>query len=266
MNTIDTQKSSSMYQSLDPNKSPPHVEREPEDSLKDPYEYCTPIWLSIEKRIIDLIVSSCTLIIFLPVMILIAIIIRLDSPGPAIFRQTRIGQNRRYKHWRRKNGGERRREDLHGYPFTFYKFRTMYVDARQRWPDLYKYEYTPEEIETMRFKLMEDPRLTRAGDFLRRHTLDELPNFFNVLIGNMTLIGPRPDIPEMMKYYKPWQLQKFKVKPGVTGMAQCDGRGLLTFQETIDYDVMYVNKKNFSLDFYIFWKTTAVVLKSLGAF
>ena len=266
MDTIDRQKSSSMYQSLDPNKSPPHVEREPEDSLKDPYEYCTPIWLSIEKRIIDLIVSSCTLIIFLPVMILIAIIIRLDSPGPAIFRQIRVGQNRRYKQWRKENGGERRREDLHGYPFTFYKFRTMYVDARQRWPDLYKYEYTPEEIETMRFKLMEDPRLTKVGEVLRRHTLDELPNFFNVLIGNMTLIGPRPDIPEMMKYYKPWQLQKFKVKPGVTGLSQCDGRGFLTFQETLTRDVYYVQHQSLLFDLKIVLATIKHIITRYGAF
>ena len=142
----------------------------------------------------------------------------------------------------------------------------MYVDARERWPELYKYEHTEEEIETMRFKLIDDPRLTRVGSWLRGLTLDELPNFLNVLIGNMTLVGPRPDIPEMMKYYKPWQLQKFKVKQGLTGLAQAQGRGLLTFQETIAKDVYYVKHQSLSLDIEVILGTIKHIITRKGAF
>jgi lipopolysaccharide/colanic/teichoic acid biosynthesis glycosyltransferase len=147
-----------------------------------------------------------------------------------------------------------------------WKFRTMYIDARERWPELYEYDYTPEEIRTMRFKLIEDPRLTGMGEFLRRYTLDELPNFLNVLIGNMTLIGPRPDIPEMMRYYEPWQREKFTVKPGLTGMAQCDGRGLLTFQETLARDVYYVKNQSLKLDLKILLVTIRHLVSRKGAF
>jgi len=114
--------------------------------------------------------------------------------------------------------------------------------------------------------LMDDPRLTRMGAWLRCYTLDELPNFINVLIGNMTLVGPRPDIPEMMKYYKPWQLQKFKVKPGLTGLAQCTGRGLLTFQETIEKDVYYVRNQSLKLDLMIVLGTIKHIITRKGAF
>lgn len=186
------------------------------------------------------------LLLYSPLIVLIAIWIKFDSPGKIIFSQSRVGQNRRV--------------------FTFYKFRTMWEDADKKFPELYKYEFSNSEIKNMKFKVENDPRVTKAGRYLRKTSLDELPNLINVLKGDMNFIGPRPEIPEMIKYYLPWQMDKFSVKPGITGLAQINGRGLLTFQETIDYDIMYVNKRNFSLDFYIFWKTIAVVLKSLGAF
>lgn len=186
------------------------------------------------------------LLLYSPLIVLIAIWIKFDSTGKIIFSQSRVGQNRKV--------------------FTFYKFRTMWEDADKKFPELYKYEFSNSEIKNMKFKVENDPRVTKAGRYLRKTSLDELPNLINVLKGDMNFIGPRPEIPEMIKYYLPWQMYKFSIKPGITGLAQINGRGLLTFQETIDYDVMYVNKKNFFLDFYIFWKTTAVVLKSLGAF
>jgi lipopolysaccharide/colanic/teichoic acid biosynthesis glycosyltransferase len=225
-----------------------------------------PLSLSIGKRISDIVMSVCALALFSPILVLIGILIRLNSPGPAIFRQTRIGQNRRSNRWSKRRAGERRGSDLRGEPFTFYKFRTMYIDARERWPELYEYDYTPEETRTMRFKLIEDPRLTGTGDFLRRYTLDELPNFLNVLIGNMTLIGPRPDIPEMMRYYEPWQREKFRVKQGLTGMAQCDGRGLLTFQETLARDIHYVRNQSLKLDLKILLVTIKHLVSRRGAF
>ena len=234
------------------------------DEIRD--DYCVPISFSMTKRAIDFFTALFGLILFFPIMILVGIIIRLDSPGPAIFRQTRIGQNRRFQRWIRKPSGERREENLHGELFTFYKFRTLHADAKERWPGLFEYEYTPEEIETMRFKIPDDPRLTRVGRYLRRTTLDELPNFINILLGNMTLVGPRPDIPEMVRYYKPRQTKKFMVKPGLTGLAQISGRGHLTFQETLEKDVLYINNQSLKLDLSIIFITIKIIFRRHGAF
>jgi lipopolysaccharide/colanic/teichoic acid biosynthesis glycosyltransferase len=186
------------------------------------------------------------LILYSPLILLIAIWIKIDSPGKIIFSQIRTGKNRK--------------------EFTFYKFRTMRGDADKKFPELYRYEFSDSEIQSMKFKIENDPRVTKFGRYLRMTSLDELPNLINVVKGDMNLVGPRPEIPEMIKYYKPWQMDKFSVKPGITGLAQINGRGLLTFQKTIDYDIMYVKKKSFSLDFYIFWRTVIVVIRSLGAF
>ena len=186
------------------------------------------------------------LILYSPIILLIAIWIKIDSPGRVIFSQTRIGKNRK--------------------PFTFYKFRTMWQDAREKYPELYKYEYSETEIKKVKFKNSNDPRITRAGAYLRMISLDELPNLINVFKGDMNLIGPRPEIPEMIKYYKPHQLKRFTVKPGITGLAQVSGRGLLSVQKMIQYDIMYVRKKTFCLDVYLFWRTMFVVIKAWGAF
>ena len=198
------------------------------------------------KRLIDLVVAIPLAVIALPFVVLIAILIRLDSPGPVIFRQWRLGKG--------------------GKPFRFYKFRTMYVDARERFPQLYEYRYDAETVKTMRFKLMRDPRLTRVGLHLRRTSLDELPNLWNVVTGDISLVGPRPEIPEMLRYYEPWQLQKFSVKPGVSGLAQVRGRGLLTLQRTITEDVSYVQKRSLALDLKILGQTAVEVVRRQGAF
>jgi lipopolysaccharide/colanic/teichoic acid biosynthesis glycosyltransferase len=118
----------------------------------------------------------------------------------------------------------------------------------------------------MTFKILDDPRLTRVGRWLRKTSLDELPNFINVLKGEMSLVGPRPDIPEMLRYYKDWQQIKFQVKPGITGYAQISGRGLLTFQETLQHDVQYVVERSLVNDLRILWKTLWVTLRRAGAF
>ena len=232
------------------------------------------------RRIIDIVVSITCLIVTAPLLFIIALLIRLDSKGPVIFKQVRIGQNRRRKERRRTQTTippknierrravrDRRAQDLLGAPFEFYKFRTMYVDAKERFPELYKYSYSDDEIETISFKVKEDPRLTRLGKVLRKTSLDELPNFYNVLKGDMTLVGPRPDIPEMMKYYKDWQKAKFEVKPGVTGLAQVSGRGLLTFQDTVKKDVEYVKKyRSLTADIMIVLKTVFSIVRRTGAF
>lgn len=217
------------------------------------------------------VISLIGITLSLPIMALITLIIRIDSPGPAIFKQVRIGKDRRGDGRQRPRGQEgldpeRRKKDLGGKPFIFYKFRTMFVYAKERYPDLYRYEYDPEEIKAFYFKIPDDPRLTRFGRHLRKTTIDELPNLINVLKGDMSLVGPRPEIPQMIKYYRGEQRNKFRVKPGLTGVCQVNGRGLLSFQETQKLDVKYVEKKTLWLDFKIIVKTLEVTFLRIGAF
>lgn len=198
------------------------------------------------KQLIERIVALIVFIFSLPILILIAFLIRMDSKGPIIFFQTRIGKD--------------------FIPFRFYKFRTMWNDAQRKYPKLYRYHYSKQEIRTIRFKIINDPRLTPFGRLLRKTSLDELPNLINVIKGEMSLIGPRPEIPQMIKYYTEPQMKKFSVKPGITGYAQVNGRGLLTFQETIKQDLNYIRDQGFSTDLKLLIKTVYIVLKGLGAF
>lgn len=198
------------------------------------------------QRAIDIVVATTMLIITLPVMMLIGLLIRWNSPGPALFHQWRVGKD--------------------GKLFRFCKFRTLYVDAKTRFPHLYEYTYSPEEIEQLQFKVPDDPRVTPAGRWLRESTLDELPNFWNVLTGDMTLVGPRPEIPEMVRYYDETTNIKFSVKPGVTGLAQISGRGRLKFLQTARYDAEYVKHRSFLLDMEILVKTILKVILRDGAF
>lgn len=200
----------------------------------------------IVRRMIDIAVSSIALIVFLPVMLFIAAKIKADSPGPAIFRQKRVGKN--------------------GELFTFYKFRSMLIDAKERFPELYEYAYSPNEIESIQFKSQEDPRLTPFGRKLRKTSLDELPNFINVLKGDMTLVGPRPDIPEMIKYYDHEQMLKLSQKPGITGFAQINGRACLSFQETLQEDISYIKERSIATDLNVLVKTAIACVYGKGAF
>ncbi|NTU79347.1 MAG: sugar transferase [Chloroflexales bacterium] len=200
----------------------------------------------VGKRLIDIVVSIATLLLSLPVMLGLALLIRLDSPGPALFCQKRVGKDGRL--------------------FTFYKFRTMWLDARERFPELYTYSYSAEEIGEMYFKQPDDPRLTRLGRWLRKTSLDELPNFVNVLLGHMSVVGPRPEIPEMLPYYSDTQLMKFSVLPGVTGLAQISGRAALRFQETIHHDLTYCYQRDLWLDFQIILRTIRSIVYRSGAF
>lgn len=161
---------------------------------------------------------------------------------------------------------ERRKTDLVGQPFIFYKFRTMYVDAKERFPELYAYVYTKGEIAHMKFKIENDPRIPKWAESIRRSSLDELPNFVNILLGDMSLVGPRPDIPEMIQYYTEDQMIKLNVKPGITGLAQIEGRGYLSFQETLKYDVEYVKNQSLLLDLKIILKTLNAMISRNGAF
>lgn len=224
-------------------------------------------FIAIVRRSLDISVSIFALIITLPIMIVLAIIIRLDSPGPPLFKQIRMTRDRRGTAANPDNiaPDERRKRAYAGKPFYFYKFRTMYVDAKTRFPELYAYKYTDEEIKTIRFKVDDDPRITRVGKWLRKSSLDELPNFWNVLRGDMTLCGPRPEIPEMSPYYTNAQLKKFTVAAGLTGPAQVYGRGDLSFQETANIDANYASNRSFKRDLIILLKTLEAILVGRGA-
>lgn len=200
----------------------------------------------IIRRFLDITVSILVLIISAPVMLFITFSIRQISPGPVIFKQIRVGRN--------------------GIPFEFYKFRSMWLHARERYPELYKYQYTEDEIKNLKFKNEEDPRVIPELHWLRKTSLDELPNFINVLKGDMTLVGPRPDIPEMIKYYTDEQMKKLSVKPGITGYAQINGRGNLLFQETLKEDLHYIEERSLLNDIKIILRTIAACFERNGAY
>lgn len=202
--------------------------------------------LGVVRRVAEIIAASVALIVTSPIMLIIAIIIRLDSPGPAIFRQKRVGLDRKL--------------------IDFCKFRTMYVNAAELYPELYAYRYSPEEIRQVRLKQSDDPRVTRVGKWLRKSTLDELPNFWNLLTGDVAIVGPRPDIAGVLPYFTSAQMVKFSVKPGITGLAQTRGRGRLRFQDQIRYDIFYAKKKSFWLDVSIIARTIKLMVTSDGAF
>lgn len=198
------------------------------------------------RPIIDFILAVLLTVPSIPVMMIIGAIIKLDSPGPIIFSQFRVGKNFRL--------------------FKFYKFRTMWYDSKQRFPDLYNYKLSPKDIRTYRFKIPDDLRLTRFGRYLRKTSLDELPNLINVLKGDMGLVGPRPEIPEMLPYYEEKERVKFSIRPGITGYSQVMGRGLLTLKQTINYDNQYISRQGALFDVQIVIWTIYIVIRGLGAF
>ncbi|MGI8550298.1 MAG: sugar transferase [Dehalococcoidia bacterium] len=193
------------------------------------------------KRAIDIIGSAAGLVVAAPLLLLAALAIQLDSPGPALFRQRRIGQ--------------------HGVPFTLYKLRGMHVDARLRFPELYQYHYTDADLDRLHFHAANDPRVTRLGRFLRRTSIDELPNLWNVLRGEMSLVGPRPEIEEMMPYYDDARDLILSVKPGLTSLAKASGRDYLTFRQTLQLDVAYVRNHSLARDRQILLWTLLDVLR-----
>ncbi len=194
------------------------------------------------KRVLDLAVSVVVLIVAWPLLLLIAIGIRIDSPGPIIYRARRVGEN--------------------GRVFDMYKFRTMIVGADKLQDEVTQID---DEGRTI-FKIKGDPRVTRLGKWLRRTSLDELPQVFNVLKGEMSLVGPRPEQPNITKTYDHWQWQRLSVPPGITGFWQVSGRSDLPMHLNTQYDLYYVRNYSTILDLKILWKTVGVVLKGKGAY
>ncbi len=193
------------------------------------------------KRAMDLVLSSVALLVLSPLMLAIAIIVKLDSPGGVIYRQRRCG----------KDGRE----------FGMLKFRTMIKDAHK----LQKKYIKKKSVDGPVFKLDKDPRITRVGAFLRKTSLDELPQLFNVIKGDMSLVGPRPLVMDEMKFSPSWRDIRLRVKPGVTGLWQVEGRSSPYFHDWIRYDVAYVKEQSLIGDLKIMLKTIKVVLKKIGA-
>jgi lipopolysaccharide/colanic/teichoic acid biosynthesis glycosyltransferase len=249
----------------------------------------TSVWGERVRDVIGMAVAALALVLLSPLMIFVAVLIKIDSPGPVLFRQERIGRNRRRNPSSPRDEKERRRRDPHGRPFVFYKFRTMYADAQSRFPHLYEYSHCKDELRSLPIKMLmakrgearldrgvrswniealqeNDPRVTRVGRWLRRTSLDELPNLFNVLKGDIHLVGPRPDIADNIRFYEPHELRKLDVKPGVTGLAQVEGRGLLSFEETNQMDLKYLEARSFWVDARILVRTFVELIKARGAY
>ena len=200
-------------------------------------------WQLVLKRLLDLLVAAVLLVIISPLWLFIVLWIRLDSPGPAIFTQTRVG--------------------LRGKPYTIYKFRTMIQNADALMKERLE---KVTELESFVFQEKDDPRITRSGKFLRKTSLDELPQLLNIFKGDMSLVGPRPEVSDIVKHYSAEQRKRHDVLPGVTGWAQVNGRGELTLGETLAYDLDYVRRWSFWLDLLILWKTFSVVFSGKGAY
>jgi exopolysaccharide biosynthesis polyprenyl glycosylphosphotransferase len=194
------------------------------------------------KRTLDVVVSAVGLILLAPLMLVIALAIRLDSRGPALFVQERAGR--------------------HGKPFRILKFRTMVRDAEELIPQVVKLD----ELSEPMFKLRDDPRVTRVGRFLRRTSLDELPQLINVLRGDMSLVGPRPEALWLVARYSETESFRLQMRPGITGPMQVHGRGELTFQERLAVEREYVEKYSLPKDLKILLRTVSAVFLARGAY
>ncbi|HEY80692.1 MAG TPA: sugar transferase [Caldilineae bacterium] len=194
------------------------------------------------KRLFDLVVGGLLTLLLLPLMGVIALAVKLDSPGPVLFRQQRVGENGRL--------------------FTMYKFRSMVANAEE----LRERVIEVDEEGHIIHKKPDDPRVTRVGRFIRRYSLDELPQLFNVLKGDMSLVGPRPELPWLVEKYEPWQRKRFTVPQGITGWWQVNGRSDKPMHLHTEEDLFYIQNYSFWLDLFILWKTIWVVLRGRGAY
>ena len=199
------------------------------------------------KRASDIAASAVGLGVLSPILAGIALAVRMDSPGPVIFTQLRVGQNRRREDLGPPAGKERRTRPASGPEFKMYKFRTM----RQDTP---RYSQSPVQRE--------DPRITRVGKFLRRTSFDEFPQLFNVLRGDMSLVGPRPEMPFIVEKYDPIHRRRLEVKPGLTGLWQLRGPRDRLIHEAIEWDLNYVDNWSLRLDLAILFETLLFVVRA----
>ena len=199
-------------------------------------------WGDVARRGLDLAITVPALIVLAPLLLLVALAVRLDSTGPALFRQTRVG--------------------LGGRHFTMLKFRSMHVDAETRRATL----LAQSDREGICFKARDDPRITRLGRLLRRMSIDELPQLINVLRGEMSVVGPRPALPEEVAVYPRRALGRLAVRPGLTGLWQVSGRAAVGFNRMIAMDLAYVRSRSVWLDIVLILRTVPAVTTGRGAF
>jgi len=203
--------------------------------IRDPWHY------HLSKRAMDVSFSIMGIILFLPLMIPLAILIKLESRGGIFFKQIRVGKDRRH--------------------FYCYKFRSMVQEAEELKEDI---SYL-NEAEGPMFKIKDDPRITKLGRFLRRSSLDELPQLFNVLKGDMSIVGPRPQIPSEVERYLPWHYRRLEVTPGITCLWQVSGRSSIGFDEWMRLDMEYVKMRSFLFDIKVLLMTLPAIVERRGA-
>ncbi len=219
----------------------------------------------VAKRMLDFSLALLALIILSPLLALVAVLIKLDSPGPVLFKQDRVGVRRKTQnnvpYWQKTT-------------FRCYKFRTMVHNADQSLHKSYIKALIDNDADGMTAiqggdntvrKLTHDPRITRLGRILRKTSIDEIPQFINVVRGDMSLVGPRPAIPYEVEMYKPWHYRRLETKPGITGLWQVTSRSSCDFDKIVELDIQYINHQSFWLDLKILMKTPIVVLFCRGA-
>lgn len=197
---------------------------------------------TLGKRALDLSISLAALIFISPLLLITAIAIKLDSPGPILFRQQRVGK------W--------------GKPFTCFKFRSMFVDAEKRKAELMALNEADEVV----FKIKRDPRITRVGRIIRKLSIDELPQLFNVINGEMSLVGPRPPVPIEVARYEYDQYRRLDAIPGITGLQQVSGRSELSFKRWVELDLEYIERQSLLKDIEILIRTIPAVITGKGAY
>ena len=194
------------------------------------------------KRLMDIVLAILALVLGSPIFLLTAFLVKVTSPGPIIFSQVRVGKFGRH--------------------FKFYKFRSMYIDAEARKAELMKHN---ESKDGVIFKMKHDPRITPVGRFIRKFSIDELPQLFNVLLGDMSLVGPRPPLPSEVRFYTLEERKRLNVRPGITCLWQVSGRSELPFQQQMALDKQYIASQSAWKDFVILLKTIPAILSGKGA-
>jgi exopolysaccharide biosynthesis polyprenyl glycosylphosphotransferase len=197
----------------------------------------------VMKRGLDVFGSFCALVALSPLLLIVAILIKLEDRGPVFFRQTRVGR--------------------HGREFGMWKFRSMRIDAEQRLKEVLAQNHHTGGVT---FKIKNDPRITRMGRFIRKYSIDELPQFYNVLVGDMSLVGPRPPVPREVALYSMADRRRLAVKPGLTCIWQISGRASIDFPGQVQLDVRYIESRSFREDIKILLKTVPAVLSGDGAY
>lgn len=224
-----------------------HTEKEPKSAIRSGVrlEGAAPSGLPLWKRLLDVSLIVLTLICWLPIMVLLMVWVRLVSPGPVFYRQQRIGYR--------------------GRRFMIFKFRTMHVNAETRSHEEYFARLMQADCPMVKLDAAGDSRLIRGGRFLRASGLDELPQIFNVLRGEMSLVGPRPCLPTEFDRYEQWQRERFNTAPGLTGYWQVNGKNTTTFKEMIAMDIFYVRKVSILLDVKIMFQTLPTLFREIGS-